>query len=88
MTSPVRLFATPWTVSLQTPVSVGFLRQESSNGLTLPSPGDVPDPGIELASPALAGVFFTSEPIGKPHLLGREGKKNLIEFSVWSLYLK
>ena len=56
--SRVQLFATPWTVALQAPLSVGFSRQEYWSGLPCPPPGDLPDPGIEpesLASPALAG---------------------------------
>ena len=45
---------------------MGFPRQKYWSGLPFPSPGDLPDPGIELASPALAGRFFTTEPPGKP----------------------
>ena len=62
-------FATPWTVAHQAPLSMGFSRQEYWSGLPFPSPGDLPIPGIEpssLTSPALAGVFFTTEPLGKP----------------------
>ena len=59
--------ATPWTVACQAPLFMGFSRQEYWNGLPLPSPGDLPDPGIEHASPALAGRFFTAEPPGKPN---------------------
>ena len=44
---------------------MGFSRQEYWSELPFPSPGDLPDPGIELASPALAGGFFTTEPPGK-----------------------
>ena len=73
MTSPAGLFATPWTVALQTPVSMGFSMQEYWSGLPFHSPGDLPDPGIEPASLALVGMFFTSEAIGTPHLFGREG---------------
>ena len=51
--SCVRLFATPWTVACQDPPSMGFSRQEYWSGLPFPSPGDLPDPGIELRSPAL-----------------------------------
>ena len=51
--SPVRLFATPWTVAYQAPPSVGFSRQECRSGLPFPSPGDLPDSGIEPGSPAL-----------------------------------
>ena len=60
--SCLTLFATPWTVACQAPLSMGFLRQEYWNGLLFPSLGDLPNPGIEPASPALAGKFFTTEP--------------------------
>ena len=50
--SHVQLFATPWTVAYQAP-SMGFSRQEYWGGLPLPSPGDLPDPGIEPRSPTL-----------------------------------
>ena len=46
---------------------MGFSRQEYWSGLPFPSLGDLPDPGIEPVSPALAGGFFTTEPPGKPH---------------------
>ena len=49
--SCVRLFATPWTVAYQVPPSMGFSRQEYWSGLPFPSPGDLPDPGIEPGSP-------------------------------------
>ena len=62
----VHLFATPWTVACQAPLSMAFLRQEYWSGLPFPSPGDLPSPGIEPASPALTGRFFTPEPPGKP----------------------
>ena len=45
--SRVRLFATPWTVAYQTPLSMGFSRQEYWSGLPFPSPGHLPDPGIK-----------------------------------------
>ena len=48
-------FATPWTVTHQASLSTGFPRQEYWSGLPFPPPGDPPDPGIELQSPALAG---------------------------------
>ena len=51
--SRVRLFATPWTVAYQAIQSMGFSRQEYWSGLPFPSPGDLPDPGIEPGSPAL-----------------------------------
>ena len=53
------LFVTPWTAARQAPLSMGFSRQEYSSGLPFPPPGDLPDPGIEPQSPALAGSFFT-----------------------------
>ena len=60
-------FATPWTITRQAPLSVEFSRQEYWSGQSFPPPGDLPDPGIEHASPALAGgFFFTTEPSGKP----------------------
>ena len=55
-----RLFATPWTVAYQAPLSMGFSKQECWSGFPCPSPGDLPDPGTEPRSPALAGVFFTT----------------------------
>ena len=57
MLSCVQLFATPWTVAHQAPLYMRFFRQEYRSGLPFPSPGDLPDAGIEptsLASPALA----------------------------------
>ena len=57
---------TPWTLAHQTPLSRGISRQEYWCGLSFPSPGDLPDPGIEPQSPALEGGFFTTEPPGKP----------------------
>ena len=51
--SRVRLFATPWTVAQQAPPSMGFSRQEYWSGLPFPSPGDLPNPGIEPRSPAI-----------------------------------
>ena len=65
----VRLFVTPWTVAYQAPQSMEFSRQEFWSGLPFPSPGDLPDPGIEPRSPALRALpsdCFTSEPPGKP----------------------
>ena len=61
--SHVQLFATPWTVAHQAPLSMGFSRQEYWRGLTFPSPGDLPNKGIQptsLISPVLTGGFFTT----------------------------
>ena len=70
MRSGVRLFLTPWTVARQSPLSMGFSRQEHWSGLPFPTPGDLLDLGTEPESPeappALAGLFFTTEPPGKP----------------------
>ena len=63
--SRVQLFATPWTVAYEAPPSMGFSRQECWSGLPFPSPGDLPDPGIEPGSPALEADALTSEPPGK-----------------------
>ena len=63
MLSRVRLFANLWAVAHQAPLSMGFPRQEYWNGLPFSSPGDLPDPGIELTSaesPALTAGFFTT----------------------------
>ena len=49
----VQLFVTPWTVAHQAPPSMGFSRQGYWSGMPFPSPGDLPDPGIEPRSPAL-----------------------------------
>ena len=61
--SRVQLFMTLWTAAHQTPLSMGFSRQEYWSGLPHPPPGDLPDPGTEpasLKSPALPGRFFTA----------------------------
>ena len=65
----VWLFATPWTIAHQVPLSMGFSRQEYWSGLPFLSPWDFPDPGIEPRSLALQADAFTSEPPGKPYIL-------------------
>ena len=64
--SHVRLIATPWTVARQAPLSMGFSRQEYWSGLPFPSPGNLPNPGIEPGSPALQADALSSEPPQKP----------------------
>ena len=66
--SRVRLFVTLWTVAYHAPLSVGFSRQEYWSGLPLPSPEDLPDPGLlHCKQDALP-----SEPPGKPNERGRD----------------
>ena len=57
--SCVQLFATPWTVAYKVPPSMEFSRQEHWSGLPFPSPGHLPDPGVEPVSPALQADAFT-----------------------------
>ena len=71
---------------------MGFFKQEYWNGLSFPLPGDLPDPGIKLVSPAspeLEGRFFITEPPGKPiyskylaRLIHLEIENNLVNFSL------
>ena len=58
MLSHVQLFGTSWTVAYQAPLSMEFSSQEYWSGLSLSTPGNLPSPGIECMSPALAGGFF------------------------------
>ena len=66
--SPTRvwLFATPWTVAYQAPLSKRFSRQEYWSGLPFPSPGDCPNPGIKPWSSALQADSLPAAPPGKP----------------------
>ena len=75
--SRVRLFETLWTVAHQAPPSMGFSRQEYWSRLPFPSPGDLPDPGIESRSPALQADSLTSEP-----------PESKIQFLCWMATLK
>ena len=64
--------ATPRTIAHQAPLSMGFFRQEYWSRLPFPTPGDLPNPGIEPTfriSPALVGRFFTAEIPEKPKLM-------------------
>ena len=61
--SNVWFFVIPLRVAHQAPLAMGFPRQEYWRGLPFPSPGDLPDPGIEPKSPASAGGFFSTEPL-------------------------
>ena len=71
---------TPSTLSCQAPLSMGFSRQESWTGLPFPPPGDLPDPGMEPVSPALAGRCFSTEPPGKP----RSATLTHLQTRLWS----
>ena len=64
--SHVQLFVTPWTVACQAPLSIDSSRQGYWSGFPYPAPGGIPEPGIELTSPALADRFFIIAPPGKP----------------------
>ena len=67
-------FVTPWTVAHQASPSMGFPRQGCWSGLPFPSPGDLPDPEIELASPISAGRLFNAESPGQPSIQIHIGK--------------
>ena len=73
--SRVQLFATLWTVAHQALSSMGFSRQEYWSGLPFPSPGDLPDPGIEPRSPAVQAEALTSGAT-------REAHKNVFIYKV------
>ena len=64
--SHVQLVVTPSAVAYQAPPSMGFSRKEYWSALSLPSPGDLPDPGVKPESPALRADALPSEPSGKP----------------------
>ena len=79
--SHVQLFATPWTIAHQAPVSMGFSRQDYYSGLPCPSPEDLPDPWIKLAflmSPPLAGGFFTTSATWEASVYIEKGKERKV----------
>ena len=80
--SCVRLFAIPWTVALQTPLSMEFSSLEYWSGLSFPSLGDLSNPGIKPWTPTLQADFLQSEPPGKPIIYT---KKVNFRFSVLCL---
>ena len=74
--SCVRLFAAPWTVDFQAPLSTEFSRQDYWSGLPFPTPEDLPDLGIEplsLESPELVGGFFTTSATWEAYLSKSQG---------------
>ena len=81
----VQLFATPWTVVHQAPPSMGFSRQGYWSGLPFPSPGDLPNPGIEPRSPALQADPLPSEPSGEI-MESEEGVVTDVLYLDWGSY--
>ena len=82
--SHVQICVTPWTVAHQAPRSMGFSWHEYWGGLPCPPLGDLPHPRIEpmsLIAPALAGMFFTVEPLGSPQYCTNNPLK-IIEISI------
>ena len=75
MFSHVQLFATPQTVVHWASLSIGLSRQEYWNGLPFPTPGDLPNPGIELTPPALQADSLPLSHLGTPHFLIRSAKE-------------
>ena len=65
--SSILAWKTPWTTAYQAPLSMGFSRQEYWSGLPFPSPGDLPDPGIEPGSPALQADAYRLSHQGSPY---------------------
>ena len=66
MLSHIDSLQPPWTVACQAPLSMEFSRQEYWSGLPPPNPEDLPNPGVELMSPAMAGNSLSFQPPGKP----------------------
>ena len=84
--SGVWFFATPWTIACHAHLSMEFSRQEYWSGLPFPTPGDLPDQGIEptfFVSPALAGRFFTTVPPWKPKDLLLLFSLSVMSNSLW-----
>ena len=81
--SHVWLFKTPWTVACQAPLSMRFSRQEYWSGLPFPSPGDLPNPGIEPGSSALQGDSLLAEPWEKSPIKKAECQR-IDAFELWS----
>ena len=82
--SRVQLLVTPWTAAYQAPPSMGFSRQEYWSGLPFPSPGALPDPGIEPKSPTLQADALSSEPPEKP-VISWLRRVNLLEHWIYQL---
>ena len=67
--SHVQLFVILWTITYQAPLTMGFSRQEYWSGYLVPSPGDLPNPGIKPRSPSLQVDFIPAEPTGKLYVV-------------------
>ena len=83
----VQLFATPWTVAHQVPLSIGFSRQEYWSGLPFPPPGDLPNQGIEprfLMSPAQACRFFSTSVTWKAYKFRMKIIKNHMDLRTFA----
>ena len=89
--SRVRFFVTPWTIAHQAPPSMEFSRQEYWSELPFPSPGDLPDPGIEPARVScIAGRHYTvwaSQEYWSCHFLSRSSSQYRSQSSVCYVYL-
>ena len=85
--SSIQLFVTPWTVARQAPLSMEFSRQEYESGLPCPSPGDLPNPGIKPASPALQADSLPLSHQGSPKgQLGHDETKHHPDLSDLKAY--
>ena len=83
--SHVQLFRTPWTIACQAPLPMEFSRQEYWSGLPFPTSEDLPNLGIQptfLASPALAGEFFTTSPPGEQTVRYQHKNRNLDKWNM------
>ena len=85
MLSRVRLFAIPWTVACQAPLSIGYSRQEYWSRLSCPSPEDLPDPGIESRSPALQADSLATELQGKLDNFRAENNIFALKLGEWGV---
>ena len=79
MFSCVQLFAIPWTVAYQPPLTMGFSRQENWSGMPGPPPGDLNNSGIKPRSPAFQADSLSSEPSGKPPNLENKSESEVIQ---------
>ena len=84
--SHIGLFLIPWSIARQVPLSMRFPRQEYWSGLPFPSLGDLPNPGMEPKSPALAGRFFTKVSPGKPTIVKNKFLSHAMIKKVYHLF--